>query len=172
MKKTGYYKRGYTFPTHEEIYFDMGNFDEWCVYLEKDNHRRTPKDIDYFNEIYDLGARYGFHKVYDSFLKVYGAVQSNNWGIEDRRKCERVCKGVDNEYEEDTLKLWFTFYMTMLAEENKENTKLGKTIKNLAVYKILILQRDIEKVTREMVGKKYYELQNEMDEYGLVRIDV
>ena len=169
--KTKYYKRGYTFSDGTEIYFDKGNFDEWCVYLKKGNGIKIPKDEDYFNEIYALGEQYGFEKVYHSFEKVYGAVQKNKWGIYDRQKCEKICKMVDDEYEEDTLKLWFTFYMTMLAEENKTNSILGKTIKNLAVYKILICQKRIKPVTREMVGKRHYELQQEMNDYGLKRID-
>ena len=164
------YRRAYVFEDGEETFFNEGKIDEWKVSLRKGWRYWSPRDVDYFNELYSLGERYGFEFTYAVFLYVCYSVYPCKWNGIDRIRFERVCKIADAHFEEDTLKLWMTLYLTMLAEENKKNTKLGKTIKNLAVYKILLLGEDIETVAGEMYGKRHYMLQEEMDMYGIVRV--
>ncbi len=161
------YKRGFKLDDGRRIYFDYGTFDSWCVYVEEDDKRISPKDTMYFNELYGLGEKYGFSEVYDSFCMVFDAVKRCGWNLINKTNCLNVCQDVASLYDEDTLSLWVTLYMTMLAEEMKKNTKLGKRIKKLAVYYILMEQRPIEETTKAMVGKRWWELDREMQEVGI-----
>ena len=164
------YRRGYSFPDGDEIFFNEGEKDIWKVsFLDKNGKYWSPRDVDYFTELYSLAERYGFEFTYAVFLYVCYSVYPCNWNGTDRIRFEKVCKIADAHFEEDTLKLWMTLYMTMVAEENKANTKLGKTIKNLAVYKILMLGEDIHKVAYSMWGKGWMILDDEMKKYGIVR---
>lgn len=168
-KKFKQYKRGYTFDDGEKIFFNEGKKDKWKVTLMNDEWSWSPRDVDYFNQLYGLGEKYGFKTVYDVFVYVCDRVYKNDWTGKDRMICEKVCNEADKHFEEDTLKLWWTLYMTMLAEENMEGTKLGKSIKNLAVYRVLINGDDIDEVANAYHKKNHRLIQEEIDGYGIVR---
>ena len=50
-------------------------------------------------------------------------------------------------------------YAAMVAEENKENTKLDKKIKGLAVYMLLIENRSPEFIVNYFQGMKWQKIQ-------------
>lgn len=160
------YNRGFKLSNGYKIYFDVGNFDEWCVHIEDINgNKKRPTDIDYFQELYYLKQQYGSQYVYDSFCSVYDVV-TKNWDLEAKRQCVDICKKVAQNYEEDTLLLWLTFFMTMVAEENKKNMILKKRIKRLAVHKILLFDEPINVVAKSMDGVGWRILDAEMQKYG------
>lgn len=160
------YNRGFELSNGYKIYFDVGNFDEWCVYIEDINgNAKRPTDIDYFQELYCLKQQYGSQYVYDSFCLIYDVV-TENWDLEAKRQCVDICRKVAQNYTEDTLLLWLTFFMTMVAEENKKNMILKKRIKRLAVHKILLLDEPIDVVAKSMDGVGWRTLDAEMQKYG------
>lgn len=61
-----------------------------------------------------------------------------------------LANAYENSIEVD--KLFTTLYMAMVAEENYPNTKLGRKIKRLAAYEILINRREVSDAVNFMRG--------------------
>ena len=117
--------------------YDDGAFDQWCVYLKRpDMDRYPPKDIQYFQQLVDLAAKYSPEKLYADFVSIYTKTGGNidNQTLVEISNISAVYK--DNCVEVDILLT--ILYMGMVAEENKAFTKLGKKIKRLGVHQILI----------------------------------
>ncbi len=124
--------------------YDRGSFDYWCVYMtDAEGNRRSPYDRDYFNELKDLADRYGADRVYSDFVSIYDETTR-----EIRNEVLNHITVIASSYgEQDSLavdKLFTTFYMTMTSEENYPNTRLGRKIKRLAAYEILINNRPVD----------------------------
>ncbi len=151
------YKTGFMLSNGDKIIYKQGSFDQWCVYIKKRDDERfhAPLDKDYFNELYSLALGYGFDNVYSSFKKVYDSVRKCEWTREHKDYCYKICHNVDSSYDEDTLLLWLTYYMTMLAEEMKEGSILGKQIKHLGVYNLLYDRYSIDYITHYMKNKRW-----------------
>lgn len=115
--------------------YDEGAFDPWCVYLTSPNKNRyAPKDTEYFEDLKKLSSKYS-EAVYDDFIQIYNKTTKTlesevlNYITELSRK-----------YGVDSLKIDIVFsiiYSGMIAEENKQNTVLGKRIKRLGVHQVL-----------------------------------
>lgn len=145
------------------IWFGKGRFDEWCVYSKENNKIICYKDKDYFEYINFLSKEYVKYFVYNDFLYIYNNIDKNF----DKNKMLEICKKVSKKYKQKTLKWWIVLYMTMVAEENKENKILGKRIKHLGIYNILFDEYEIDYVTNYMNGMKWYELDKLMKERGI-----
>lgn len=145
------------------IWFGKGKFDDWCVYVKEKNKIKTYRDEDYFNVIKELSIKYGTEMVYNDFKMIYFDVNKELDIYEMVSKCQSISK----HYKENTLKWWIVLYMTMVAEENKSNSILGKRIKHLGVYNILFDNYSIDYVCSYMKGMKYYELDELMKERGI-----
>ena len=66
-----------------------------------------------------------------------------------------------------TLELIYSIlYMGMIAEENKENTILGKRIKRLGMYQTLIENVPAEISANYSRGMKWHELDKECNKRG------
>ena len=137
--------------------YDQGSFDSWCVYIvTARGNRNAPSDTDYFGVLQEMSALYGAEKVYRDFVSLY----------------ERTGKAVDQKtidcirqlaagYEAGRLnmeKALGMLYMAMIAEENKAYTKLGKRIKRLGVYKLLIEGADMETAANFMKGMNWRQI--------------
>lgn len=141
-----------------KVYFAPGKYDPWCVYVE-----HIPLDKEYFQQLKDLSISYGRVKVYNDFIKVYNIVDENfnkNLGLQ-------TAIDIDKTYKEDTLILWIVLYMTMIAEEKKENAILKKRIKNLGVYNVLFDEYDIDYVISYMKDEDWRVLDKLMKERGI-----
>lgn len=145
------------------IWFDKGNFDDWCVFVKEKNEIKCYTDKDYFNVIKSLSKIYGVEMVYDDFKTIYFSVNKQF----DINKMVTECESIAKHYAEKTLKWWIVLYMTMVAEENKKNKILGKRIKHLGIYNILFDKYEIDYVTSYMNGMKWYELNKLMNERGI-----
>ncbi len=145
------------------IWFAKGKIDDWCVYTKEKNQVKCYTDNDYFKVIKDLSDRYGREMVYDDFKTIYFSVNEQV----DIDEMMSKCKIVSKHYTEDTLKWWIVLYMTMVAEENKENKILGKRIKHLGIYNILFDEYSIDYITTYMKGKRWWELDKLMKERGI-----
>ena len=143
------------------IYFDKGNFDDYCVFINCPHHfRYAPTDKKYFQWILDLSNKYGVQQVWDDFNKIYNIVEYDI----NEKLAEKVINDIDIHYEEDTVMWWIVFYMTMIAEQKKENAILKKRIKRLGVYNILFDNYNIEYVISYMRNKNWRELAQIMKE--------
>lgn len=117
--------------------YDKGSFDDWCVYLTRPGiERYAPRDYQYFQRLIKYGEKYGNNKVYDDFVAIYG-LTTKQIGNEILDFIEVLSEN----YGEDALDVEIDFtiiYLGMIAEENKERTRLGKRIKRLGIHQILM----------------------------------
>lgn len=157
------YPRGFKFSTGEKIYFKYGDFDDWCVHIKECAEPRRPKDVEYLSELRALAEIHGSEKVYNAFRLVYDVVKSDS----NQQECLKVCKKASSYFQENTLLLWITFFMTMMAEENRANAILGKRIKHLAVIQTLNTTEKIDIIANSMRGKRWWQLDAQMQEYGI-----
>jgi hypothetical protein len=126
------------------IEFDKGSFDNWCVYLSKQNEPRyAPKDVEYFSALKKLGDKHLPQKIYDDFLLYYNHTTKNI-----SKKVLRIITEISETYKEDAeeIDMWFSvIYAGMVAEENKENAMLGKRIKRLGMHQLLCENMEVQK---------------------------
>lgn len=125
------------------LYYSKGRFDDWCVYeIDENGVKSILKDIDYFNEFQELSSFIDSDRLYNDFVKVYN-ITGDNIKEEDVTYIQNIVKQYD-EYAERMFRLYSILYMAMIAEQNKKNTKLGKRIKRLGMYNLLVLDNDPE----------------------------
>ena len=146
--------------------YDRGGFDEWCVFFSRPGLRRTPpRDVDYFNQIVGYGQKYGNDKVYEDYCKIYDATEKS---VDS--EVFNLIDDIANGYrEEDSLEIAIIFsvlYMAMIAEEKKENTKLGKRIKRLGVYAILKENMNVYNAANFMRGMGWRDIDKLCKEKG------
>ena len=147
------------------VEFDTGSFDDWCVYLTVPGENRfAPTDVEYFKALVEFGGIHGHQKIYDDFVIVYDQTTSR---IED--KVTSLITEIAKGYGEERIWMdrWLTvIYSGMVAEENKENTKLGKRIKRLGVHQCLIEKLEVIIAANFSKGRKWRELDVIMKERG------
>lgn len=145
--------------------YDRGSFDDWCVYLTKtDGTRKPPRDTDYFQQLKELSNTYGSDQVYKDYVKVY---ELTGKSVEDNVLNE--ISEISKKYGEDSLEVDIIFsilYMAMIAEENKAFTKLGKRIKRLGIYKLLIENNSVQQSANFMRGMGWREISALCNERG------
>lgn len=148
-----------------QVEFDKGIFDDWCVYLLRQGKPRyAPRDHEYFSFMQTLGIKHGSQKLYNDFVSIY-----NQTGKEINSETLQLISDISNAYGADAeeAEIWFTvIYAGMVAEENKLNTKLGKRIKRLGIYQILIENSSPETAAVFSKGKKWKELDDLMKTKG------
>jgi hypothetical protein len=137
--------------------FDVGKFDNFCVYIyQKDGSRRAPLDIDYFSDFQYLAEKYTKDKVWLDFLGLYEKTT--------RELSEKVSSYIESlceSYISDKLLFMKTFYIlyaSMIAENNKSNTKLGKRIKRLGLHTLIIENENLDYSVSFMRGKSWKEI--------------
>ena len=145
--------------------YDQGAFDEWCVYYtNKVGIRRPPRDVDYFQQMKDYAQKYGKKKVYDDYVAVYD-MTGKEISNETLLKITELTKSY-GENSLDAYVLFSVLYMAMIAEERKKYTRLGKRIKRLGVYSLLIENKSISESANFMRGKKWQEISQLCQERG------
>lgn len=119
-----------------KIIFDEGKFDSWCVFIVENDKRVAPTDFELLKAIHEFSKQFSAQKIYDLFFIVY----RRTFNEFDVKVVEKIETMVANFHPETafTIKKWLTFfYATLIAENNKEKTKLGKRIKLLAIHQLL-----------------------------------
>lgn len=138
--------------------YDHGSFDEWCVYLTRPNIARyAPRDYQYFSRLVELNKIYGSkYSLYADFVSIYNLTTSTlEPSVFD------FIKTISAKYIDHAIEVAIDFsilYMGMVAEENKAYAKLGKRIKRLGVYQILIDKLEPMEAANFSKGKKWREL--------------
>lgn len=144
--------------------FGQGKFDKWCVHTTRPNGTKWyAKDYEYLYWIQKLGKDYGKDNVYTDFLRVYDVSVFDY----DDSIAYNVIQEVDKHYHKPTEQWWSLFYKTMVAEERKENTILGKRIKRLGVYNVLFDNYSAKYTARYMRGMDWQDLDDLMYQRGI-----
>lgn len=154
-----------TFSDGSFIEYDHGKFDEWCVYFTStDGIRTPPRDTDYFVQLKKFASVYGANKIYRDYVKVYDWTEKRV----EQRTLEAITE-LSLSYENDALTIDIIFsilYVAMIAEENKRNTKLGKRIKRLGIYVLLLENKSVSYAANFMRGKGWREIASDCEERG------
>ena len=131
-----------TFDNGSCVYYDKGKFDDWCLYYKDNNVIISPKDHEYFESVLALSKLYGIEKVYFYFIQIYLLTTRE----ENSNIYNFITEWSKKQFSEHFLEADLTYsvlYATMLSEENKTFTKLGKRVKRLGIEQILIDGLDI-----------------------------
>ena len=154
-----------TFTDGSFIEYDRGKFDDWCVYYtDSDGSRTPPRDTEYFTQLKSLAKKYGADRIYDDFVKVYLWTTKN---VE-----ENILENISElscTYGQDSLTIDVIFsilYVAMIAEERKAYTKLGKRIKRLGIYVLLIDDKSVSYAANYMRGKGWREIASDCEARG------
>ena len=110
-----------------------------------------------------MGKQYGNDNVYSDFIRVYDVSVYDY----DDDMAYSVIQDVDKNYRQNTEHWWSVFYKTMVAEERKENSILGKRIKRLGVYNVLYDKFSPKYTANYMKGMYWEDLDKLMEERGI-----
>ncbi|HKL33500.1 MAG TPA: hypothetical protein VJ919_13245 [Tangfeifania sp.] len=145
--------------------FDHGSFDNWCVYVVRPNGQRfAPSDLQYFSRLKKLAENYGNQKIYDDFTVIFNRVSKNI-----HPEIFDLIALLSRSYGKDQLEMeiWLSvLYAGMVAEENKENARLGKRIKRLGMHQVLLEGIVPGEAAVFSKGKKWRDLDKLMKEKG------
>lgn len=145
--------------------YNRGKFDQFCLYIvNSDGSRTPPRDKDYFTGLLELSQKFGTEKVYKDYVQVY-----EHTSKEIDYDYFKVIENISKEYQPDTLsvyKLLSIFYLTMISEENRKGTKLGKRIKRLGVHYLLIENQPLHYSINFMRGMGWREIDELCKERG------
>ena len=146
------------------IFFDKGVFDEWCVYIKESDKSFAPTDEAYFTRLQELASTHTAHQIYSDFVKIYDITftEISDTAIE-------LIAELAEKYGQDAkeIRKWFTvIYAGMVAEENKARKILGKRIKRLGIYQILIQGRSVKNAVSYSKGKNWRYLDEIMQLHG------
>lgn len=145
--------------------YDRGSFDDWCVYLtNKDGRRKPPRDVDYFRQLKELAKTYGVERIYNDYICVYELTGK----LVEKDVLDEISR-IALPYMDDALIvdiILSILYMAMIAEERKKNTRLGKRIKRLGIYVLLIENRSVGEAANFMRGMGWREIDTLCRERG------
>lgn len=147
------------------LFFSAGKFDDFCVFQEEaDGSIRAPKDTEYFEDLISLSNEFGLNKVYEDFLKVYEITSS-----QVTKQSLKCIEDIAQTYEESRVfyaRTMTVIHMGMVAENNKQFTKLGKRIKRLGIHKLLREGSSVEEAAHFMRGMNWQEIDKLCSERG------
>jgi len=137
--------------------FDRGNFDGWCIFLTRpDRPRFAPRDWQYFTRLQELAGVHGADKTYADFATIFDATSRSL----DSKLLAHI-SSISYDYAQDILRADIVFsllYAGMLAEENKAHAPLGKRIKRLGVYQVVMEGMPPREAATFSVGRPWQEL--------------
>ena len=154
------------FSDGSKLLFDKGVFDEWCVYMQHSGARKyAPTDVQYFVRLQQYARTFGAKVVYADFLKIY-ELTKKSVSAEVLACITELSANYGNNSTQ--VEMDFTIiYAGMIAEENKAHTKLGKRIKKLGVYQVLIESVAPTVAAQFSKGKKWTEIEQECIRRGI-----
>ena len=145
------------FSDGSSVEFARGSFDEWCVFVTTPGgQRRPPLDQNYFSALRRLGNTFGAQRVYDDFVRLY-----DRTGAAVEEEVFSLISSIASNYPECALQveqLLSVLYLTMIAEENKAHTRLGKRIKRLGVHCLLLEHMSVERAANFTRGMAWRDI--------------
>lgn len=153
------------FENGKVLEYDRGKFDLWCVYLKNtDGKKFAPKDSKYFCLLQKMGQKYGIKQVYNDFTEIYNSTTK----VLEPSVLQKITQ-ISLHYGKNHLlsDIIFTIiYTGMIAEENKESTKLGKRIKRLGIHQLFFDNMNNEEAANYSRRKGWPELDRECKKRG------
>lgn len=147
------------------LYYAQGKFDRWCVYeMDKEGKRKAPKDPEYFAELEKLKEKFKAEDIYSDFVTIYD-LTTKSFDEEVVNQIKQISLKY-GEYSSQIFRIFSIIYMAMISEENKANTKLGRRIKRLGLYYLLIKGETPEYSSNFMKNKKWQEIDKLCQEGG------
>lgn len=158
----------------QSIMFSTGKFDAYCAWTRYDSpdgrvFYSKPLDTYYFEIARQLGQRYGNRYIYDTIKRMYDMVvirptdEERSSPVEQSVLCNiyqtALTFGQDSGWVQNML---LHLYYGMVAEENKINVRLGKSIKLLGIHDILINGMDVATAANQMRGRPWGEIWEQM----------
>lgn len=145
--------------------YDRGSFDDWCVYLtQPTGSRKPPRDTDYFSALKSYAEMYGVQRIYEDYVSVYELTGKQ---VDEHSLC--AITEIASAYDRDSLQLDIIFsilYMAMIAEKQKKNTRLGKRIKRLGIYVLLLENKSVAESANFMRGMGWRDIDKLCRERG------
>lgn len=154
-----------TFKDGSFIEYAYGSFDEWCIFLNLNNRRYAPKDVEYFNSLKVYSEVYGVEPLINFFVDVYNYTDATiRYDMFDaiERRCYREFK----EHSLELTRIYSILYAGMVAEENKLGAILKKRIKRLGVWQVLCCGKSAYEAANFSRGKGWRELDKLCKSYG------
>lgn len=145
--------------------FARGNFDEWCVYVTTPKGlRRPPLDRNYFSFLKRLAEQFGPQRVYNDFVRVYEETEKH---VDEKvfSLISHIASGYPG-WELRVEQVFSILYLTMIAEENKAFTRLGRRIKRLGVYGLLLEDMSVEQAADFTRGMRWKDIAAMCSERG------
>ncbi|MCW8107147.1 hypothetical protein OPS25_01345 [Alteromonas ponticola] len=156
------------FSDDSKFEFTRGNFDDWLVrYHSPEQDVIKPTDEQMLTEVLHIIAEQTVDSFYEAFCLVYERTsKSIDESIYDL--IENICEPfiTKRKHYYRLGKTLLLYYLTMVSEENKVNTKLGKRIKWLSVHQILFDGFQPNQAASYSRGKQYYEVAKSCTERG------
>ena len=148
----------------QTIFFGKGKFDRWCAYTGMQDQAGAlwcgmPTDKYYFELIEMMANSHGRDRVYADIKHVFEHCGKSI----DRRLLDRIYQ-IALGYGQDfqiVYNMLLHVYYGMVAEENKEHTYLGKSIKMNGVHSLLYGGVGVDVAADECRGKPWREIQAE-----------
>lgn len=155
-----------TFKDGSFVYYDRGNFDDYCVNLKRNNQSVfAPRDYVYFQFFIDKAKVYGADKIYNDFCLIYN-LTSDSVSNTILEKITTLSQSYNTEDQLD-FDIWFTvIYMGMVAEEKKERAILKKKIKRLGFHQIMFDGFTANQAANFSRGKNFRDLLAECQKRG------
>lgn len=155
------------------IFFGEGQFDQWCAYAgmmgtDGEMYAAMPTDKYYFEIIRLMADAYGVDHVYDDLKHIFehtGKTVDIAMISEMQRMAFKY--GADMDW---AFNMFMHVYYGMVAEENKEGTRLGRLIKMNGIHSLLRDNRDIATAADECCGTPWYEIKAECDNRHIYRV--
>ena len=154
-----------TFRDGSFLEYDRGSFDEWCVYFtDLSGVCKPPRDTEYFSQLKQLACQYGTDKVYKDYVRVYD-MTGKNASISALESISQLAKSYGSHSLQADI-IFSILYMAMIAEEQKAHTRLGKRIKRLGIYELLIENKDVREAANFMRGMGWRDIARLCEERG------
>lgn len=142
--------------------YGRGKFDDFCVfYVNEKLERYAPKDQDTFIILKELIEIYDAEEVYNDFVSIYKLVKK-----EIKKEDVLYIETMKQKYGTKAVIAFLILYMTMISEQNKKNTELGKRIKRLGVHVLLLENKSIEESAHFMDNMNSLEIDKLCRERG------
>lgn len=150
-----------------KVVFQRGSFDNYCVYVISSPTKVAPLDLDYFKFMKYLADKVGSTTVYNYFVDVYDKTSKTVVSEVLDMIVEQAKSLCVSERDSTIYEGYMTvIYFAMVAEENKANTKLGKRIKRLGMYELIMLEKPPHIAANSSRGVRWRDLDKKMVEYG------
>jgi len=151
------------------LWFGTGSFDDWCVIVQTrlKGYEEIPTDKWYFGILCDWARILAPEVIYADFVQIYDQVVTDGT-LPATAPTIALIEQLSFKYPDYTqaCTIWTILYMGMIAEENKGGKVLGKRIKRLGVYQVLMEGLDPVHAANYSRGKSTIELAPYCNERG------